>query len=95
MTHGSPRTFVIEDELHCEIIGEFVAKSDAVDMLKRLAQAPWDEQPNCAPCMSWKTCGREYVLIEYDTASEPWDELSRSGALNISAAKVEWLLPST
>lgn len=95
MTRTSRRAFVIEDELHCEIIGEFVAKLDAVERLKRLAQAPWDEQPNCAPCTNWKTCGREYVLIEYDTASEPWGELSRSAALKISAAKVEWLLSST
>lgn len=57
--------FVIEDEDHCEIIGTYTTAEHAQRELERLAALPWDHEPNRAPCMSWRTCGRQYVLIEY------------------------------
>lgn len=86
--------FVIEDEAHSEGVGRFATHSAAVAELRRLASLTWDEEPNLPPCMSWKTCGRRYELIEYDTRSTPWLELSRTPALNISATSKEWLLPA-
>lgn len=84
--------FVIEDEAHAEWLGEFPTLEAVTAELRRLYELPWDEAPNVAPCMSWRTCGRTYGVIEYDTRSASWREISRRPALNISAAKVEWLL---
>ena len=84
--------FIIEDEWHAEIQdGQFATRQDAIAELKRRAAIPWDERPNQAPCVSWRTCGRRYVLIEYDGSQIPWRELSRVDVLDISAAEVRWL----
>jgi hypothetical protein len=61
--------FVIEDEIHAEHHGHF---GDAE--LRRRAKIPWDEAPNVAPCMSWPTCERDYVILEFDDSSTPWKE---------------------
>jgi len=84
--------FVIEDETHCEPGSEFASRDAAVSELRRLAELPWDVPPNLAPCMSWRTCGRSYELVEYDDAREPWREIRRTAALEISAEGVRWLL---
>lgn len=84
--------FVIEDQFHAEPIGRFASRNEALAELRRLAETPWDQAPNVAPCGSWRTCGREYELIEYDVAVSPWRELSRTEALNVSAAGFEWKL---
>lgn len=81
--------FVIEDELHAEPQGEFSSREDALEELKRRSTIPWNEAPNVAPCTSWETCGRQYVLIEYN---ESWVELSRIPVLNVSSSSVKWLI---
>lgn len=81
------RGFVIEDTTHCEWMGEFDEREDALVKLKRLESIPFDEEPNKAPCTSWRTCGRSYELIEFDTATDPWTEVSREAVLEISAPK--------
>ena len=84
--------FIIEVEIHAEPIGErFQSKDEAMAELERLAMVPWDEEPNCAPCTGWETCGRRYELIEYDDASHPWREISRKEILSVSASGVQWL----
>ena len=83
--------FVIEDERHAEPQGKYVNLEEAVVELRRRSRIPWDEEPNQAPCMSWRTCGRAYELIEYDDTQEPWKKLRSLFALEISAAGVEWL----
>src|SRR5206468_3954612 len=84
--------FVIEDRIHAEWIGEYATRAEALSELRRLAELAWDHAPNSAPCMSSATCGREYELIHFDQTSSPWTERERLAALNISAAKTEWLL---
>lgn len=81
--------FVIEDELHCDWHGQFATFDEAVAALRRRATLPWDEPPNVAPCTSWKTCGREYVIIEFDDSHQPWKELRRIPAFHMSAEGVE------
>lgn len=81
---------IIEDEAHAEPQGEFSSIGDAVSELKRRADIPWDEYPNRAPCMSWRTCGRRYEIVEYDNSHLPWTELRRIAALDVSAAGVVW-----
>ena len=86
--------FVIEDESHAEPQGEFASLDAALDELKRRATLPWDEPPNRAPCMSWRTCGRRYEVVEYDVSAKPWVELRRLPALKLSSAGPEWLIAS-
>ncbi len=82
---------VIEDEIHGEQFGEFHALDDAVAELTRLATIRWDQEPNRAPCSSWRTCGREYCLVEFDTSQERWKLLQRVEALMMSAREIRWI----
>ena len=84
--------FVIDDEAHAEPVGEFDSKADAVEELQQLSRLPWDEAPNLCPCTSWRTCGRRYHLIEYDTSWTPWRALSNVPTLQVSAAGTAWLV---
>ena len=83
--------FVIEDEWHAEQIGKFASREQAHAELRRLAELPWDVEPNICPCTSWRTCGRRYHIIEYDTSPDPWRQLSDEGLLEVSAEKTAWL----
>jgi hypothetical protein len=87
--------FLIEDELHCEHVGHYTRLDEAVAELRRLAELPWDEAPNQAPCMSWRTCERRYVLTEYEDRGGDWTVLSRTPALNVSAEGKTWLLAAS
>jgi hypothetical protein len=82
--------YCIEDELHAEMRSEHPTLQDAVLELERLARIPWDVDPNIAPCQSWRTCGRRYEIIEYDTSTEPWRSVRRVPALEVSAAGAVW-----
>lgn len=84
------RMFVIEDEAHADIQGVFETRQDAMAELQRRASIPWDEAPNVAPCVSWKTCGRRYELVEIDASVTPTNELSRVPVLDVSAEGVRW-----
>ena len=83
--------FVIEDERHAEPQGEFSTIESALAELRRRATVPWDQAPNCAPCTSWRTCGRVYEIIEYETSETPWREIRRLPALEVSAIGTTWL----
>jgi hypothetical protein len=82
--------FVIEDESHAETISEHASLAEAWRALEHLATVPWDEEPNVAPCTSWRTCGRRYEIIEYDSAQKPHKELRRLVGLEISAEGTVW-----
>src|SRR3712207_4925857 len=82
--------FVIEDELHAEWIGEFSTYEEVLAEVRRLANVPWNQRPNCAPCMSWRTCGRDYWLLEYDETQLPWTQVRRVRVLEVSAEGVRW-----
>jgi hypothetical protein len=85
-----PFLFVIEDEAHAELCSEHATLEEAVAKLKQLAEIPWNEQPNLAPCKSWRTCGRRYELVQYETSSRPWKQLRRTPALKVNAKGVSW-----
>jgi hypothetical protein len=82
--------FVIEDERHAEIQGQFDGFQQAIAELMRRATIPWNEAPNRAPCTDWETCGRTYEVIEYDDSHLPWKELRRVIVLDISSSGVKW-----
>ena len=83
--------FIIEDEWHAEHIGEFTNKPEALAELERLAAVPWDEAPNLCPCISWRTCGRRYHIIEYDIAWTPWRRISDEVLLDVSSKGTAWI----
>ena len=83
--------FIIEDEWHAEQIGEFNSREEADAELLRLAALPWDEAPNLCPCTSWRTCGRRYRIVQYETSSEPWRSLSDEAVLEVSVMGTTWL----
>jgi hypothetical protein len=85
--------FLIEDEIHAEHHGQFASLDEAISELRRRATITWDQAPNAAPCTSWKTCGRDYVVVEYDDSQSPWKELRRMPVLRVSASGVEWAAP--
>lgn len=84
--------FLIEDELHAEIQGEFQTFEEALRELEKRAEIPWNEIPNRCPCTNWENCERNYQITEYDTTQTPWKELQRIEILNISAEGAEWLI---
>jgi hypothetical protein len=83
--------FQIDDELHGEPQGEFDTFEDAMSELERRSKFPWDADPNKAPCMSWRTCGRNYEVVEYDDSQGEWKELSRTRVLEIRASGTTWI----
>lgn len=86
--------FKIEDERHAEPqSGEFSSLSDVAVELRRLSTLPWDQPPNVAPCINWRTCGRVYEVVEYDVSARPWKELNRVTVLEVGADGVKWLAP--
>jgi len=82
--------FEIYDELHGETQSDHGSFEEALAELERLARIPWNEEPHRAPCMSWKTCGRSYELIEYDPSTSPATTVRHVLAVEISATGVEW-----
>lgn len=86
--------FKIEDERHAEPqAGEFTSLAAAAVELRRLSGLPWDHAPNVAPCTNWRTCGRTYEVVEYDASFQPWKELNRVTALEVTAEGTKWLAP--
>jgi hypothetical protein len=92
MPEATTTVFVIEDDLHAAPLADvYKSIAEAFAALQRLALIPWNEKPNLAPCQSWRTCGRLYEIVEYDTCSQPWEEVSRLPCLEIDANGVRWL----
>jgi hypothetical protein len=87
------QTYVIEDEWHAEPQeGEFTTFAEALAELESRAQRAWTEAPNRAPCEEWQTCGRNYEIVQYDSSVQPWSELRRIPALQVTSAGARWLL---
>jgi hypothetical protein len=84
------KIFIIEDQNHGEQIGEFSTLQGAWEELQRLSTIPWDAKPNVAPCQSWRTCGRDYEIVEYNTAAVPWTPVHRYAGLEVSAKGIVW-----
>lgn len=82
--------FVIEDELHAEICGEYDSFTKAISELERRAFTPWYERPDIAPCINWANCGRHYEIIKYETKQTPWSKIQSWDVLDISAEGVFW-----
>ena len=82
--------FVLEDNVHAEHVGEYELFNDALEKAKELYLIPWDKEPNKCPYLSWKTCGREYRIVNFEVVQDKWNELARSEIFSISSSKKEW-----
>lgn len=80
----------IEDDIHAELEGPFATFENAVAELHRRAAIAWDSPPNQAPCASWRTCGRQYFIREYDN-SETGRVLRETHVFDISSNGVNWI----
>lgn len=85
-----PSMFIIEDEVHAEWCGEFESFEEALAELRARSTIARELQPNVCPCTSWKTCSREYSIVEFDTSREPWSEVSRTPVLAVSSNGATW-----
>ncbi len=81
----------IEDDMHCEQQGPYDTFEQALAELRRRSTIAWDSPPNRAPCTSWRTCSREYHVVEYDERSKPWRLLRNVHVLDVSAKGVGWI----
>lgn len=86
------KMFVVEDEMHAEICGEFSSYEEALTEARRRAAISWNESPNRCPCTGWELCGRNYQIVEYDATDEPWTRLATTPVLRVSASETSWLL---
>ena len=83
--------YIIEDEFHCEYIWEFDILEDAISELKKLSVTKWMEWRNRPPCTSWKTCVRDYLLMEFsDTTKSPWKQERRENIFSINENGIKW-----
>lgn len=82
--------FIVEDEIHAEVIGEYESLAEAWEELKRRAAIPWDQIPNLAPCGNSLECGRSYEIVECDVSSKPWTEVKRIAGLDVSVEGIDW-----
>lgn len=84
--------WVIMDDSHSEEIGNFASQEAALWELKRLAALPWDGLENRAPCTSWRTCSRCYVIRRTD--ANLYDERTAAfGGVEIGSGGIVWHHP--
>ena len=81
------KKYLIQDEFHCERQWEYNSFNEALLEIERISKLPYDIEPNICPCTSWKTCGRDYIIIEYENGVE----IKRSEILEIWADWIKWL----
>jgi hypothetical protein len=81
--------FVLEDEFHAEVIARFSTRDEAWQAVRKRASDPGSIE-NRAPCTSWSTCKREYVIVEYDVSKQPWIQLSRQSVLTVEQGRAIW-----
>lgn len=84
--------FIIEDEGHAEWLPhEFNTFEDALDEVHRLVAIPWDSEPNRAPCTNWQSCGRNWVILQFDNSTLPhWTELTRTAVAEVRKGATRW-----
>ena len=85
------RLFLVEDDKHADWISKWSTRAEAQAELERLASISWDEEPNRCPCGSWRTCGRWYQIVEFDTTGPDWREVNRERLLDVGSKGVKWL----
>nr|WP_298931318.1 hypothetical protein [uncultured Erythrobacter sp.] len=83
--------FMIEDGFHAEHIGFYSTRKEAEIELRRIAEVPWESEPNICPCGALD-CHRIYHIVEFNASTEPWTKLSNEKVLQVSAKGAIWQL---
>lgn len=78
--------------MHAEWLGKYDSLSLAIKELRHLSSLSFGTSPNKCPCSNSTDCSREYEIIEYNTESDPWQELRRFGTLEINKSGATWLI---
>lgn len=85
--------YIIYDELHAEFISEkFDTFGTAISELQRISEIPFGEKPNKPPCRGWRHCERVFHIHEYEDSHLPWELLSNTKVLQISASEIKWYI---
>lgn len=85
--------YIIYDEFHAEFISEkFDSFASALLELQKISNTPFSQEPNRPPCAGWLKCKREYHIVEYDDSQTPWELLSDTDAVHISASTIDWYI---
>jgi hypothetical protein len=59
--------------------------------LNRLALLGWGDLANRAPCAGWRTCGRRYAVVEYESAgADRGTERSRALVVEMRESGLTW-----
>lgn len=82
--------FRIEDEIHADGFREFESFQGALNEVQRLAALPWDSEPVVAPCSSWRTCGRDFEIVEFHKTSPYPTEIARTPIAELRASGLKW-----
>jgi len=82
--------YIIEDQIHAEIIGEFESLESAQQEIQRIVKVPFGIGSNRCPCTNWNNCKRSYELIKYNKTRNPWNEISRKEIFSISRNGIEY-----
>lgn len=79
----------MEDDFHGDEIATLPSREEALTLAARLRADP-EAEANRPPCESWRTCRREYYLLEYDDATKPhWTLIQREPLFAIDFEKGE------
>ncbi len=83
--------FIICDETHAEYIGgKFATFESALSDICRIAEIPFGTEPNVPPCTGWRRCRRKYQIIEFDDSQEPWQLITTTNIVTITALEINW-----
>jgi hypothetical protein len=75
--------FVVMDDFHSGTVAIFLSRDEALAFVDRLRN-DLDAEENKPPCTSWRTCRREYYLLDYDDEGRtPWTLLKREALFAI------------
>jgi hypothetical protein len=76
------KKFVVEDEFHADWVATFPSREESLVLADRL-RSDSDAEENKPPCTSWRTCRREYYLLEYEDTTKPWTLVRREPLFEI------------
>ena len=85
--------FQIEDSFHAEPHGDPLQDTATTKgEVRRILAIPFGEHPNAPPCGN-PACQRVWEVVEYDTSSTPWNEMSRIEVAVVAASGVTLVAP--
>ncbi len=85
----SGTTFVITEDLHSEIDGDFRTFGHALDELTGRVRPAFHEAPLLPPCLTGPDCERDYHVRAYDK-DDPTKLVSEVAVVRVTAKSTTW-----